>query len=83
MKKKVYDYLICYEFNAKGFLTSCRGTMGLSRINKINTFDELNKVKECVETQLNTMYEEVTNVCIYNFILLGKNKHSWEDMYGK
>jgi hypothetical protein len=48
MKRKMYDYLISYTFAKDGYLTACTGTMGISRVNKINTFTETNLVREFI-----------------------------------
>ena len=74
---KMYDYLVAYKFNAEEYLTTCDGTIGISRKKKITNFDELNSVKTYIENMLkeNKSLKGVTNVSIYNFILLGRNDH--------
>lgn len=74
---KMYDYLVTYKFNAEGFLTSCEGTIGLSRKKKIKTFEDLNEVKQFITDSINAndSYQKVSNISIYNWILLGHNKH--------
>jgi hypothetical protein len=71
---KMYDYLVAYNFNAEGFLTACHGTMQISRKKKIKTFEDINEVVQCITDGMNG-YKNVYNVSIYNFILLGYNKH--------
>ena len=41
------------------------------RKNKINTFEELASVRDFIAKQI----PEAKNVSVYNFILLGRNKH--------
>ncbi len=71
---KTYDYLVAYKFNAEGFLTACSGTMQISRKKKIKTFEDINEVVKCITDNI-TGAQNVNNVSIYNFILLGRNKH--------
>ena len=68
---KMYDYLVAYNFNAEGYLTPCSGTMQISRKKKINSFEELTSVRKFIEEQI----PGASNVSVYNFILLGRNKH--------
>lgn len=68
---KMYDYLVAYNFNRDGYLTTCSGAMQLARKKKIDSFEELNSVTEFIAERI----EGAKNVCIYNFILLGRNKH--------
>ena len=68
---KKYDYLVAYSFTAKGYLTPCSGTMQLSRDKKIKTFEDLNAVNKFIADNI----EGAENLSIYNFILLGRNKH--------
>jgi hypothetical protein len=68
---KQYDYLISYHFSAKGYLTPSTGTMKLSRDKKIKTFADIDEVTKFITSQI----EGASNLAIYNFILLGKNKH--------
>jgi hypothetical protein len=72
---KMYDYLIAYKFSAEGFLTSCDGTVQISRKTKIKTFADINEIVQCITDSLNNRYSAVNNVSIYNLILLGRNKH--------
>jgi hypothetical protein len=72
---KMYDYLVAYKFNAEGFLTSCEGTVQISRKKKIKTFEDLVDVKQFITDSLTNNYQKVSNVSIYNFILLGRNRH--------
>ena len=71
---KMYDYLVAYNFNAEGFLTMCHGTMHLSRKKKIKTFEDLKEVVQCISDSMKD-YTNVSNVSIYNLVLLGRNKH--------
>ena len=68
---KMYDYLVAYLFDKEGYLTYCSGTMQVSRKKKINSFEELNSLRDFIAEQI----PEAKNVSIYNFILLGRNKH--------
>ena len=68
---KMYDYLIAYNFNADGYLTTCSGTTQLSRKNKIDSFEELNEVTKFLTERI----EGAKNVSVYNFVLLGYNEH--------
>ena len=68
---RMYDYLVSYHFMQEGYLTYSMGTMQVSRKKKINTFEELNQLREFVESNI----EGSSNLAIYNFILLGRNKH--------
>jgi hypothetical protein len=68
---KMYDYLVAYQFTADGYLTASSGTMQISRKNKINSFEELNSVVKFITEQI----PGAKNVSVYNFILLGRNKH--------
>jgi hypothetical protein len=67
----MYDYLVAYNFMADGYLTMSSGTMQVSRKNKLNTFTELNSLTEFITKQI----PGAKNVAVYNFILLGRNKH--------
>lgn len=71
MKKYMYDYLISYNFNGEGYLTPCSGTIQLSREKKIKTFDDINDVQVYITERI----PGASNLSIYNFILLGRNKH--------
>lgn len=68
---KMYDYLVAYNFNRDEYLTICSGAMQLSRKKKIDSFEELNSVTQFIAERV----KGAKNVCIYNFILLGRNKH--------
>ena len=68
---KTYDYLVSYHFDAKGYITPCHGTVQISRKKKINTFEDINEVNKTIEEYT----EGASNLSIYNFILLGRNKH--------
>ena len=70
----MYDYLVAYKFNAKGYITTNDGTMCISRKNKIDSIEELELTRKFIEDSLiNHGYEEVSNVGIYNLVLLGRN----------
>lgn len=68
---KMYDYLVSYNFSAKGYLTPSTGVIQLSRKKKIKTFEDINSIRDIISEQL----EGASNIGIYNIILLGKNKH--------
>ena len=68
---KMYDYLVAYNYSMDGYLTFCTGTMQVSRKKKINSCEELNSLVEFVAQQV----PGAKNVSVYNFILLGRNKH--------
>lgn len=68
---KKYDYLIVYTFSGKGYLTPCSGTIQISRDKKIKTFEDINELNKLISESI----EGSSNVSIYNFILLGRNKH--------
>lgn len=68
---RMYDYLVAYNFSADDYLTYSTGTIQISRKKKINTFKELNKLTEFVTEQI----PGAKNVSVYNFVLLGRNKH--------
>ena len=68
---KMYDYLVAYNFDKEGYLTYCSGTMQVSRKKKINSFEELNSLRDFIAEQI----PEAKNVSVYSFILLGRNKH--------
>lgn len=70
---KMYEYLVAYKFSAKGYLTACDGTMTIFRRKKIKSSEDLNEVKKFIEENINV--EDVSNLSIYNLILLGRNKH--------
>ena len=68
---KMYDYLIAYTFRAEGYLTPGHGTIYISRINKIKTFDDINEITDIIRGKITG----VQTISIDNFILLGRNKH--------
>ena len=73
MKKtrKWYDYIISYSFNKEGYLLQCNGMTSLSRVNKIDTFDEVRLVVDFLREHT----EGAENIVINNIIYLGRNKH--------
>lgn len=68
---KMYDYLVSYNFTGEGYLTPCTGTVCISRKNKISTFEDISELNKFITESINGS----SNVAIYNFILLGRNKH--------
>lgn len=66
-----YDYLVAYKFSKEGYLTCCDGTSQISLKKKIKTFEDINVINKAIADSI----EGAVNVSIYNFILLGKNKH--------
>lgn len=68
---KMYDYLIAYNFSATGYLTPSTGTIQISRKKKIKTFEDINELNKIITENI----EGASNLNIYNFILLGRNKH--------
>lgn len=70
-KRKMYDYLIAYTFSKEGYLTPCTGTIGLSRLCKINNFEEVRSVTDYIESKI----DGAKNVAINNIMYLGRNKY--------
>lgn len=68
---KTYDYLVAYIFSSNAHLTPCHGTTQISRKKKIDTFEDINELNQFIANRIDGAY----NVSIYNFILLGRNKH--------
>ena len=71
--KRLYDYLVAYRFDSDKYLGPGTGTIQLSLKKKIKTFEILNEVVEFIKQ--NNKEADMKNVSIYNFILLGRNKH--------
>lgn len=69
--RKWHDYLVAYTFSKEGYLTPCTGTIGLSRLNKIDSFDEVKSVTDYIESQI----DGAKNVAINNIMYLGRNRH--------
>lgn len=71
---KMYEYLVAYKFTANGFLTPCDGTMTIFRKKKVKSYEDFidmgNFVKDSIQG-----FEGITNFSIYNYILIGRNKH--------
>ena len=67
----MYDYLVTYTFNREGYLTQCGGNSCISRKKKIKTFDDIAETQKAITESI----EGASNLCINNFILLGRNKH--------
>lgn len=72
---KMYDYLVSYNFSAKGYLTPSTGTMQISRKKKISTFEDINELNKFITESITESIDGASNVAVYNFILLGRNKH--------
>lgn len=68
---KLYDYLVSYNFSAKGYLTTSTGTMQISRKKKISTFEDINELNKFITESI----DGSSNVAVYSFIFLGRNKH--------
>lgn len=68
---KTYDYLAAYNFEKKGYLTHCSGTMLISRTKKIKTIEDVTELTKFIERSIDGAF----NVNVYNFILLGRNKY--------
>ena len=68
---KTYDYLVAYNFSAKGYLTPSTGTTTISRAKKIKTIEDINAINKLIEARIPDAY----NLSIYNFVLLGRNRH--------
>ena len=67
----MYDYLVAYNFTAEGYLGYCTGTTQISRQKKIKTFEDINELNKFISNRI----DGASDVNIYNFILLGRNKH--------
>jgi hypothetical protein len=70
-RRRYYDYLISFTFCAEGYLTPSTGTTCVSRLNKINNFDEAESVRKFLETRI----DGAKNLAINNIMYLGRNKH--------
>ena len=68
---KMYDYLVAYTFKAEGYLTLCNGSIQISRLKKIKTFEDIDKIVDIIRSKING----VQTLSVDNFILLGRNKH--------
>lgn len=74
--KRTYDYLIAYNFERDGYISYGSGTIQAALKKKIKTFEDLNEVINfIVQSNKENQGIELKNVSIYNFILLGRNKH--------
>lgn len=71
MKHKMYDYLISFTFAKDGYLTPSTGTTCVSRLNKIDNFDEAESVRKFLEDRI----DGAKNLAINNIMYLGRNKH--------
>lgn len=67
---RMYDYLLAYNFEKNGCLTPCSGTSHMSLPKKIKTFEDLNELNKDIAERI----DGASNLSIYNFILLGRNK---------
>lgn len=45
---KMYDYLIFYNFSAKGYLTPSTGTIQVSRKKRISTFEDISELNKFI-----------------------------------
>ena len=68
---RMYDYLISYNFSDDRYLTPCTGTIELSLKKKIKTFEHVRELNKMISEKV----PGSKNLCIYNIILLGRNKH--------
>ena len=68
---KMYDYLVSYTFNREGYLSQCGGNSCISRKKKIKTFDDISEVRNMLTESIHGS----SNMCINNFVFLGRNKH--------
>ena len=66
---KMYDYLVSYNFSAKGYLTPGTGVIQISRPKKIKTFEDINELASYITSRI----DGAENLSIYNFILLGRH----------
>ena len=74
--KRTYDYLIAYRFDSDKFVGPGTGSIRLALNNKIKTFEDLDNIIDYIiknNEEANGL--KMRNVSIYNFILLGRNKH--------
>jgi hypothetical protein len=69
---KKYDYIVAFNFSKEGYLTPCSGTMQISTVKKVKTFSDVNRLHEEIGKQLG---DGVSNISIYNILLLGRNRH--------
>lgn len=69
---KWHDYLIDYSFKKDGYLDLGKGSIRLSRKNKINSFEEVDSVINFITEQV----EGAKNLMINNIIYLGRHKHN-------
>ena len=71
MKRKWYDYIISYTYEKDGYSGWCTGMSGISRVKKINNFDEFDSVRDFIQNSI----EGAKNLAIQNIVLLGRNRH--------
>jgi hypothetical protein len=67
----MYDYLISFTFAKDDYLTPCIGTTSVSRLNKIDNFDEAESVRKFLEDSI----DGAKNLAINNIMYLGRNEH--------
>lgn len=68
---KMYEYLVAFDFSEAGHLTPSKGTVIIYRKKKIKTAEDIREIAKCITDRI----DGATNVGIYNFILLGRNRH--------
>ena len=71
MKRKMYDYIISYTYEKDGYIGWCTGMSGVSRVRKINNFEEFDSVRDFIQNSI----EGAKNIAIQNIVLLGRNWH--------
>ena len=67
---KKYEYLISYNFQKEGYLGASNGTSQIYRDKKIKSFEDINEIAKVLTDSI----DGASNLAIYNFILLGRNK---------
>lgn len=71
MKKLMYEYLVKFTCMKDDWLTPGSGTSQILRKKKIKSFEDLEDVASFIQSGM----DEVTNLAIDNFILVGRNWH--------
>lgn len=74
MKMKKYEYLVAFNFNQEGYLTSSEGTTRYTTPKKINNWEEIITAREVIGHSLESKGIKASNLNIYNFIYLGRVK---------
>lgn len=73
---KTYDYLVAYNFTDDRCLTPCFGTIQVSCMNKISTFEDVNQLIKNIKDNINiTDSAHISNIAVSNLVLLGLNEH--------